>query len=81
MKCHVCGANVRRVVTDLPFKVADQTIVVLKQLPVMQCGNCQEYLIEDAVMAEIDSILEKVGKGAELEVVRYAPSPALQPAA
>jgi YgiT-type zinc finger domain-containing protein len=79
MRCHVCGANLRRVVTDLPFKVADETIVVLKQLPVMQCGNCQEYLIEDAVMAEIDGILEKVSRGAELEVVRYAPSLAIQP--
>ena len=37
-----------------------------------QCSNCQEYLIEDAVMAEVESLLSKVGDDAELEVVRYA---------
>jgi len=45
MKCTVCGAEMNRVVSDLPFKTSDHTIVILKSLPVLQCGHCTEYLI------------------------------------
>ena len=40
--------------TDLRFKVTEETIIILKGLPVWQCANCQEYLIEDAVMARVE---------------------------
>ena len=43
--------------TDLPFKLSEERIVILKQLPVLQCGACREYLIEDTVMARIDILL------------------------
>ncbi|MBF0143003.1 MAG: hypothetical protein HQL59_06040 [Magnetococcales bacterium] len=46
--------------------------MIVKNLPVAQCGNCREYLIEDTVMARVESILERIGPAAELEVVRYA---------
>jgi hypothetical protein len=61
-----------RVDSDLPFKTTDNTIVILKSLPVLQCGNCTEYLIEDTVMRRVDEILAAVAGGAELEVIRYA---------
>lgn len=72
MKCRVCGAKMNRVVTDLPFKTTDHTIVILRSLPVLQCGKCTEYLIEDAVLSRVDEILATVGGVAELEVIRYA---------
>lgn len=72
MKCHVCGAEMYRTVTDLPFKVKQDAIIILKGLPVWQCSNCQEYLIEDAVMAQVEPLLDKMGDAAELEVVRFA---------
>lgn len=72
MKCTVCGAKMKRVVSDLPFKTTDHTIVILKNLPVLQCENCAEYLIEDVVLGRIDEILANVGGAAELEVIRYA---------
>ena len=72
MKCTVCGAGMEPIQTDLPFKLSEEHIVILKQLPVLQCGVCREYLIEDAVMARIDTMLERVDKTAELEVIRYA---------
>jgi len=72
MMCHLCGAELKPVVTDLPFKVGDNAIVIVKGLPVLQCENCQEYLIEDMVMERLDDILAKAGKTAELEVFRYA---------
>lgn len=72
MKCTVCGGGMTRVVSDLPFKTSEHTIVILKSLPVFQCGNCTEYLIEDVVMSRIDEILATVAGAAELEVIRYA---------
>jgi YgiT-type zinc finger domain-containing protein len=60
------------VVSDLPFKTSDHTIIILKDVPVLQCGNCGEYLLEDAVMARVDDILSAVVGSAELEVIRYA---------
>ncbi len=59
-------------ITDLPFKVTAATIVVLKDLPVIQCDGCGEFLIEDAVMERVDAILEKADTAVELEIVRYA---------
>jgi YgiT-type zinc finger domain-containing protein len=58
--------------TDLPFKLSEDRIVILKQLPVLQCEACCEYLIEDAVMARIDTLLSRGDSTAELEVIRYA---------
>jgi hypothetical protein len=31
-----------------------------EDLPVLQCRNCSEYLIEDAVMEKIDALLSRV---------------------
>jgi YgiT-type zinc finger domain-containing protein len=72
MKCRVCGSNMRSVVTDLPFKVSEATIVILKDLPAFQCERCTEYLLEDAVMSRVDELLGRVDSAAELEVVKYA---------
>jgi YgiT-type zinc finger domain-containing protein len=40
MKCAVCGGQLQPVHSDLPFKVSEQTIVILKHLAVWQCENC-----------------------------------------
>jgi YgiT-type zinc finger domain-containing protein len=72
MKCAVCGAELRTATTDLPFKVNDTTIVILRGLPVVQCGRCPEFLIEDEVLRRVDEILATVEGSTELEIVRYA---------
>ena len=72
MRCSVCGAQMRPTTTDLPFKLSEERIVILKQLPVLQCETCREYLIEDSVMARIDLMLARTDSTAELEVLRYA---------
>lgn len=60
------------VVTDLPFKISQQSIVIIKRLPVLQCQNCNEYLIENPVMEKIDSILTRVDTSVEVEILSYA---------
>jgi hypothetical protein len=72
MKCAVCGARLQPVYSDLPFKVSEQTIVILKQLLVWQCENCAQYLLEDRVLRRIDEILAGVDRSAELEIIRFA---------
>ena len=72
MKCHVCGSDLQPVQTDLPFKVGDKSIVIVRDLPVHQCGHCREYLLDDPVMERVEQIIERVDATAELEIVRYA---------
>lgn len=72
MRCTVCGAELRTTTTDLPFKVSDSTIVILKSLPLVQCVKCSEYLIDDAVLRRAGEILARVDGGTELEIIRYA---------
>jgi YgiT-type zinc finger domain-containing protein len=72
MKCAVCGAQLQPSYSDLPFKLSEHTIVILKHLPVLQCENCAQYLIEDPVLSRVDEMLARVDRGAELEIIRYA---------
>ncbi len=72
MRCTVCGAHMCPISTDLPFKLSEQRIVILKQLPVLQCEACREYPIEDAVMMQNDLMLARTDSTAELEVLRCA---------
>lgn len=72
MKCHVCGSNMDQLATDLPFKVSETTIVIVKGLPLLQCNNCSEYSLEDSVLKQVEIILDNVDTSAELEVINYA---------
>lgn len=71
MKCHDCGAKLQKTVTDLPFKRSAGSIIILKKLPVFQCENCSQFLIEDATMERVDELLNGVDESAELEIRSY----------
>ncbi|MBM3797365.1 MAG: YgiT-type zinc finger protein [Acidobacteria bacterium] len=72
MKCRVCGGTMEPRVTDLPFKIAEQSIVIVKALPVLQCNQCGDTEMEDSVMAHVDELLARMDSSAELEAVRFA---------
>ena len=72
MKCHACGGELEKIVTDLPFKVSQGSIIIIKRLPVLQCRNCSEYLIKDPVMQKVDKLLNKVNTAVEVEILNYA---------
>jgi hypothetical protein len=44
----------------------------MKDLPVYQCGNCGEYLLEDSVLERVEEILQNIDAAAELEIIKYA---------
>lgn len=71
MICYNCGEKLEKIITDLPFKVRYDSIIIIKELPVLQCRNCNEYLIEDSIMEKVDSILDKIDKTVELEILNY----------
>jgi YgiT-type zinc finger domain-containing protein len=72
MKCHICGGDLHNTQSDMPFKLDANRIVIFKGLPVIQCKQCGNYLIEDRVVERVESMLNGVKASAELEVVRYA---------
>lgn len=72
MRCRVCGGQLESRITDLPFKISDFSIVILRSLPVLQCRQCGETELEQATMLRVDQLLADVDASAELEVIRYA---------
>ena len=72
MKCMTCGSSLQPTHSDLPFKVSQHSIVILKNLPVLQCDNCGEYSIEDPIYRRVEEILDDVDASAELEIIRFA---------
>ncbi|MDP3148380.1 MAG: YgiT-type zinc finger protein [Ignavibacteria bacterium] len=71
MRCYNCGENLEKIFSDMPFKVSNESVVIIKRLPVLQCPNCQEYLLEDIVMKKVEEKLSKVSVTAELEILKY----------
>jgi len=59
-------------ITDLPFKLGDTSIAIIKALPVLQCMQCGETELEHAVMKKVEELLGSVDVATELEVLRYA---------
>ena len=72
MRCRICGGLLESRVTDLPFKIGDSSIVILRSLPVIQCRQCGDTELEQATMSRVDQLLAAVGVSAELNVIRYA---------
>jgi YgiT-type zinc finger domain-containing protein len=72
MSCRVCAGEMEHRITDLPFKLADSCIVILKALPVWQCRQCGDTELEQTTMIRVDQLLASVDRSTELEVIRYA---------
>ena len=72
MKCRICGGTLDPRVTDLPFKVSDTSIVIVKSLPVLQCNQCGDTELEQATMLSVEELLGRVNRSSELEVIRFA---------
>ena len=72
MICHNCGNSLENITTNVPFNLNGDCIVIIKRLPVLQCQNCYEYVIEDEVLEKVDMILNEMDTKSELEVLSYA---------
>jgi len=72
MRCRVCGSQQKPTTTDLPFKLREHTIVIVKGLPAYQCERCAEYSLGDATFARVEQLLARVKGGTELEIIAFA---------
>ena len=72
MRCPVCGSQQNPTTTDLPFKLSEHTIVILKSLPTLQCERCAEYSLADTTFARVEQLLARVDSGTELKIIAYA---------
>lgn len=72
MKCYICSAKLESVVTDVPFKMSSKKIVIVEDLPIYQCSQCREFLLDDFVMERVKAILETVDTASKLAIVEYA---------
>ena len=72
MKCHACGGFMRSTRSDMPFKLDQNRIVIIKDLPVLQCDECGEHAFTDPVLQSIEIALTNADQNAELEIVRVA---------
>ena len=73
MSCRVCGANMEPQITDMPFKLTGRTIVIVRNLPVLQCAQCAEQVLENPILERVDDLLERVDPRLELEVIDFSP--------
>ena len=58
--------------TDLPFKLENNRIIVVKGIPVVQCTSCNEYVIDDPVMETLEHLFQSMDEAAELEIRSFA---------
>lgn len=58
--------------TDIPFKVTTKKTVIVEDLPIHQCSQCREFLLDDFVMERVETILETVDAASKLAIVEYA---------
>jgi hypothetical protein len=56
----------------LLFKIGDTAIVIVRSLPLFQCGQCGETELDNTAMSRVDQLVARVDRSAELEVIRYA---------
>lgn len=72
MTCRSCGAKLKLVRADLPFKREDDSIVIVRGLPVKRCSECSMYFLEDGVITRIHELLDLIRNGSSLEIIPYA---------
>jgi len=57
--------------SDFPFKIGKKSILIIKDLPVIECPNCKEYVFEDPVMEKVDNLIRGFDEKTELEIVAF----------
>jgi len=61
-----------RVVSDLPFRVDRSVMIILRELPLIECRECSAYAFEERVMERVQEIVQRLKSPSHLEAVLYA---------
>lgn len=71
MSCFFCKGEIEDITTT-HFIDLKNCIIIIKNIPCMECGQCGEKFYTDAVAEQLDAIVESVrGLVTEIAVVNY----------
>ncbi len=74
MKCTICKTGTTQSGTATVTLQRGSTTVVIKDTPAQVCRNYGEYYLSEDATAQVHDLAEEaVRRGAEIEVIRYAP--------
>jgi len=73
MQCVICIKSQTQAELVTVTLQREDCIVILKQVPAEVCENCGEYYLSESVTEDVLKRAEEaVGKGAEVEIIKYA---------
>jgi YgiT-type zinc finger domain-containing protein len=73
MQCVICKKGQTQAGLVTVTLQREDCIVILKQVPAEICENCGEYYLSESVTEDVLKRAEEaVGKGAEVEIIKYA---------
>jgi YgiT-type zinc finger domain-containing protein len=73
MECVICRKGQTQPGLVTVTLQREDCIVILKQVPAEVCENCGEYYLNESVTEDVLKRAEEaVGKGAEVEIIKYA---------
>ncbi len=71
MKCRVCGGSLESRIADLPFRLGDHSIAIIKSRPLLQCPQCGDTELETPTRQKVEQLLAGFDGASELEVIRF----------
>lgn len=70
MKCTLCESGTLKEGVTTVVLTRDETVVILKQVPALICGQCGHYHLESPVAREVlEKANDALSKGAEVEIL------------
>ena len=73
MKCVICKNGETAKGDALVVLNREETAVIFKQVPADVCDNCGEYYLSDEITRQVlQKAEERITKGVEVEICRYA---------
>ena len=73
MQCFICRKGQTQAGLVTVTLQREDCLVILKQVPAEVCENCGEYYLNESVTEDVLKRAEEaVGKGAEVEIIKYA---------
>jgi hypothetical protein len=64
-----------RVVSELPFRVNRSVMIILRDLPLLECTECGAHAFEEKVMETVHEIVDRLHSPSHLDAVLYAGRP------
>ena len=67
MRCSLCKGSMIRDVTNLPFQMGEEYMVVVRGVPALVCNQCGEAFVEITTLRRVEQIVKK----AEMDGVTF----------